>query len=181
MRTVLPIGTLILLVMTAFIAANVPGEPQAPATARASTTSPDQTKPATTASRSAGARRTPCKTPENVSMCYWTHGRLSVWEGTPPFRLWKIGTRRILAVHNGPSRFPPRTVDDLENPEFPTELDRAYEADNRHHKKATGMMWATPPPVFADFEICPLEPEHNGWMQGVCIESAKKIFIERED
>jgi len=99
----------------------------------------------------------------------------------PPFRLWKIGTRRILAVLNGPSHYPSRTVDDLENPEFPTELDRAYEADNRRHKKATGIMWAIPPPVFADFEICPLEPEHKGWMQGVCIESAKNIFMQKDD
>jgi len=95
----------------------------------------------------------------------------------PPFRLWKIGTRRILAVLNGPSHYPSRTVDDLENPEFPTELDRAYEADNRRHKKTTGIMWAIPPPVFADFEICPLEPEHKGWMQCACIESVKNIFI----
>jgi hypothetical protein len=41
-------------------------------------------------------------------------------------------------------------------------------------------MWALPPPVFADFEVCPLEPEQKGWMQPVCVESAKKIFIEKD-
>src|SRR5260370_15840869 len=161
MRTALASGTVMLLVMTAFIAANVPGEPQAPPTEVARTASQEQTKSATTTPPAASKRKISCKTPENASLCYWAHGRLSVWEGTPPFRLWKIGTRRILAIHNGPSRYPPRTVDDFENPEFPAELDRAYEVDNRRHKKATATMWAIPPPVFADFEICPLEPEHK--------------------
>src|SRR5712692_1981570 len=174
------IGTLMLLVMTALIAVNAPGEPQAPATGGTGKTSRGEAKPSARASLSAGGRKIPCKTPENASLCYWTHGRLSVGKATPPFRLWKIGTRRILAVLNGPSHYPPRTVDDLENPEFPAELDQAYEADNRRHRKATGIMWAIPPPVFADFEICPLEPEHKGWMQGVCIESATNIFIEKD-
>ena len=187
MKTTLVTGTLLLLAMVAAFTANAPGEPQAPATKNAGPVSQDVVEQSSTASRGAGKRVTadkrkiPCKTPENASLCYWTHGRLSVWEGTPPFRLWKIGTRRILAVLNGPSHYPSRTVDDLENPEFPTELDRAYEADNRRHKKATGIMWAIPPPVFADFEICPLEPEHKGWMQGVCIESAKNIFMQKDD
>jgi hypothetical protein len=70
--------------------------------------------------------------------------------------------------------------DDVENPEFPPELGRAYAVDNRLHKRATGVMWGVPPPTFADFEVCPLEPERKGWMQDVCIESAKNILIEKE-
>jgi hypothetical protein len=70
--------------------------------------------------------------------------------------------------------------DDVFNPELPAELQRAYEADNRRLKRETGIMWAVPPPVFADFEICPLEPERKGEMQAVCIESAKNIFIEQD-
>ncbi len=178
MRIVL--GTLILLALAALIAAGAPVAPQAPATAVTDTTSQEQAKPSAKAPSSRSASKIPCKTPENAALCYWTHGRLSIWEGTPPFRLWKIGTRRILAVINGPSRYPPRTDDEIENPKFPTELDRAYEADNRRHKRATGIMWAIPPPVFADFEICPLEPEHKGWMQDICIESAKNIVIEKD-
>src|SRR6266567_3520237 len=180
MRQRLSIAALIPFALAASLAANVSTEPQAPEAGRPGTASQDQAKPSAKASLSASARKIPCKTPENAALCYWTHGRLSVWEGTPPFRLWKVGTRRILAVLNGPSRYPPRTVDDLESPEFPAELDRAYEADNRRHKRATGIMWAIPPPVFADFEICPLEPEHKGWMQDTCIESAKNIFVEKD-
>jgi hypothetical protein len=179
-ETGIPYWILVLLAVAAFLMTSLAGQPRAPAHEGAGTTLQDQATTSTKTSPSARGRKIPCKTPENASLCYWTHGRLSVWEGTPPFRLWKIGTHRILAVLNGPSHYPPRTVDDLENPEFPTELDRGHEADNRRHKKATGIMWAIPPPVFADFEICPLEPEHKGWMQGVCVESAKNIFIEKD-
>jgi len=167
--------------MTVLIAANVPGEPQAPATAGASTGAQDKAKPAAKSSPSASTRKIPCKTPENASLCYWTHGRLAVYNGgAPNFRLWKTGTRRILGIFNGPSHFPPAIEEYDENPELPATLLRAYEADNRRHKKVTGIMWAIPPPVFADFEICPLEPEHKGWMQDVCIESATNIFIEKD-
>ncbi len=180
MEIALASGTVMLLVMTAFIAANVPSEPQAPATAGASTTSQDQAKPSAKASPSAGARKIPCKTPESASLCYWTHGRLSVYNGSPSFRIWQIGARHILGVFNGPSHYPARTNDDIENPELPSELYRAYEADNRRLKRETGIMWAIPPPAFADFEVCPLRPEIKRWMQAVCIESAKNIFIERD-
>lgn len=114
-------------------------------------------------------------------MCYWTHGRLSVYEGgAPSYRLWKIGTRRILGIFNGPSHFPPAIEEYDENPELPATLLRAYEADNQRMKKKSGITWTIPPPVFADFEICPLAPERKGEMQSICIESAKNIFVEPE-
>ncbi len=169
-----------LLALAASLTANLPREPQTPATGGAERASQDQAKPTAKASLSASARKIPCKTPENAALCYWTHGRLAVANGNPAFRIWRIGTHRILGVFNGPSHFPPLTVADDESPEFPPELDRAYEVDNRAHKRATGIMWAIPPPVFADFEVCPLDPERKGWMQSVCIESARNIFIEND-
>src|SRR5258707_1146875 len=165
-----------LLAMTALFTASVARQPQAPAHEGADPASRDQAKTSTQTSPSARGRKIPCKTPENASLCYWTHGRLSVWEGGPPsYRLWKIGTRRLLGVFKGPSRFPAFTDDDAFNPEFPTNLERAYEVDGRCWK------WTFPPPVFADFEVCPLEPEKKGEMQSVCIESAKNIFIEHDE
>src|SRR5229473_5129005 len=119
------IGTLMLLVMTALIAVNAPGEPQAPATGGTGKTSRGEAKPSARASPSAGARKIPCKTPESASLCYWTHGRLSVYNGSPSFRIWQIGARHILGVFNGPSHYPARTNDDIENPELPSELYRA--------------------------------------------------------
>ncbi len=87
----------------------------------------------------------------------------------------------MLGVFTGPSRYPARTDDDLENPEFPPELNKAYELNNLRNKKATGMMWTIPPPAFADFEVCPLRPEKRGERRPVCIECAKNIFIQREN
>jgi hypothetical protein len=47
-------------------------------------------------------RKIPCKTPENATSCYWTHGRLGVYNGNPSFRVWRIGTTRIVGIHSGP-------------------------------------------------------------------------------
>jgi len=33
--------------------------------------------------------------------------------------------------------------------------------------------------IFANFEVCPLEPEKPGAMQAACIESAKNIVVEK--
>jgi len=52
-------------------------------------------------------RKIPCKTPENVASCYWTRGRLAFYNGNPPYRLWKIGTKRVLGIFSGPSIWPP--------------------------------------------------------------------------
>lgn len=166
-----------LLALAAFFMVSVAGQPKA-LTPRGAVGagSQSQAKTSTKTSPSAGRRKILCKTPENASLCYWTHGRLSVWEGgAPSYRLWKIGTRRLLGVFKGPSRFPAFTDDDGFNPEFPANLDRAYELDGLHWK------WTSPPPVFADFEVCPLEQEKKGEMQAVCIESAKNIFIQHDD
>ncbi len=181
MRNTLTAGALMTFAVVASFLAGVPGESQAPAKAGANTTSRDQTKPSAKVSQSAGARKIPCKTPENAALCYWTHGRLSVYEGAVPYHIWKIGTRRLLGVFSGPSHYPAMTDDNIFSPEFPAELDRAYEVDNRRHKKATGSMWAIPPPIFADFEVCPLRSEKREERQPVCIESAKNIFVQDDD
>jgi len=181
-KSLIPDWILVLLAIAAFFMASIAGQPQAPAHGGAAGTgSHSQAKTSTKTSLSAKGRKLPCKTPENASLCYWMHGRLSVYNGSPSFRIWQIGRRHMLGVFNGPSHYPAGTNDDIENPELPSELYRAYEADNRRLKRATGIMWAIPPPAFADFEVCPLRQEIKGWMQAVCIESAKNIFIERDD
>jgi len=109
-------------------------------------------------------RKIPCKTPEIAASCYWTHGRLNFANGAPSYRIWKIGTKRILGVYSGPSRYPPRTDKDSELPEFPAEIDKVFRPPNNT--------------VYADFEICPLEQERKGEMQAVCIESAKNVVVE---
>ena len=106
-----------------------------------------------------------CKTPAIANSCYWTHGRLSFYNGTPAFRLWPIGTHHLLGIYSGPSvgiRYDDN--EDNEHPEFPSDVSKKFvPLKNR---------------VFADFEVCPLEPEHRGAMQAACIESAKSILVE---
>jgi len=108
-------------------------------------------------------RKTACKTPENAAICYWAHGRLSLYNGTPSFRLWKIGTHRILGIYSGPEG---EKLDELDNehPGFPASIRQLFKPLSNQ--------------IFADFEICPLEPEHTGVMQAACVESAKNIVVD---
>ena len=110
-------------------------------------------------------RKISCKTPEIASMCYWTRGRFQFYNGTPSYRLWKIGTTRLLGIYSGPSVWTgDPAIRDNEDPELPTNVERIY-------RSPFGQ-------VFADFEVCPLEPERPGFMQGACIESAKNIYVK---
>lgn len=111
------------------------------------------------------ARKIPCKTPENATMCYWTHGRLNFANGDPSYRIWKVGTKRILAVYSGPSTFPPRTDLDNQLPEFPPSVNRVFRPPDN---------W-----IFADFEVCPLKPGRKGEMQAVCVESARNVVVQK--
>ena len=123
-------------------------------------------KPPQVARQDSGERKIPCKMPENASMCYWTRGRLSIYNGNPSLRLWKVGTKRILGIYSGPSTFPPRTNRDSEHPELPSNIE-GLDAPLEEGE------------IFADFEVCPLRPERAGQMQPACIESAKNIFVQR--
>lgn len=107
-------------------------------------------------------RKTPCKTAANAATCYWAHGRLAVYNGTPSIRLWKTGTRRVLGIYSGQGAEDPL---DNEHPELPATLTRAFKEPGDR--------------VFGDFEICPLEPEEAGVMQAACIEFAKNIVVDR--
>jgi hypothetical protein len=118
---------------------------------------------ATGAPQRAPKRKIICKTPEIAASCYWAHGRLAFGNGNPSCRLWKIGTRRILGIYSGPESLKPASVYS-ESPELPANLEHAFKTDLTR--------------VYADFEICPLEPEVAGSMQAACIESAKNIFTE---
>src|SRR5260370_8839015 len=124
--------------------------------------------PANTA-RGAEKRRVACKTPANAATCYWTHGRLSLYNGTSSFRIWKVGTTRMLGIYSGPSVYRPdadvKDLDDNEGPEWPSNIDRAFRPTENH--------------MFADFEVCPLGPEKLRAMQAVCIESAKNIVLKK--
>jgi hypothetical protein len=112
----------------------------------------------------AANRKIACRTPENAASCYWTHGRLGVYNGgVPNVRLWKIGTKRILGILSGPDYN--LADEEKEGPELPPNVERTFKPFSNR--------------IFADFEVCPLEPEKTGVMQRVCIESAKNIVVGR--
>jgi len=123
-------------------------------------------------------RKISCKTPENASMCYWTRGRLRFYNiGRPTYRIWKVGTNRVLGIYAGPSTYPPRTEEDYLL-DFPPRLERAYKLEEeRNIRLKIDTPWLIGD-VFADFEICPLEPDMPGDMQASCIEAAKNIFAD---
>jgi hypothetical protein len=106
-------------------------------------------------------RSVACKTSVKSTTCYWTYGRLAFYNGTPAFRLWKIGTHRLLGVYSGPSVDLNDDHLDNEHPDLPADvLDTVRPIEN----------W-----IIGDFEVCPLEPAQPGAMQAVCIESAKNL------
>jgi hypothetical protein len=111
----------------------------------------------------ASKRKIACKTPSNASSCYRTRGRLALYNGTPAFRLWKVGTHRLLGIYSGPSV--DRHSLDNEEPTLPANVRQVFEPTKNR--------------IEADFEICPLEPERPGAMQAACIESAKNVVVEK--
>jgi hypothetical protein len=120
------------------------------------------------ASASVAEQRTViCKTPAIASSCYTTHGRLSVWNGYVNWRLWKIGTQNMLGIYSGPATFKDRYNNlDSERPELPPNLELLFPN------------YPMDVSVYADFEVCPLEPHIPGNMQAACIESATHIFVK---
>ena len=103
-----------------------------------------------------------CKSrPDLAGACRIVHGRLMFYNGTPSFRIWIIGTQRLLGVHE---------VHYGDNPERPLMPDSIW--------KQTG---GDELELYGDFEVCPLSKERKGWMQMVCIESANNVVTRPYD
>jgi hypothetical protein len=87
--------------------------------------------------------------------CYWVSGRLSTANGTPTFRIWPKGTKRLLGVtsRSGP----------LENADvLPHSLRQARPTFDRD--------------VWGDFRVCPLAPDRAGWMRMVILVDARRLI-----
>jgi hypothetical protein len=91
-----------------------------------------------------------CKTdPDIIDVCFTVHGRLSVWNGSPGLRIWRVGTSRILGVQD-------------DDP-LPENLSKQ-------------MNWGVE--AWGDFEVCPFTKERPGVMQMVCVESAEHVLFK---
>lgn len=92
-----------------------------------------------------------CRTnPNRVGPCFATRGRIRVYNGSLIFRLWRIGTKRLVAI-----------VPD-EDPIMPEAVKQEIEfsAD-----------------VFGNFVLCPFTAEAPGVMQLACIASASDVRV----
>jgi hypothetical protein len=91
--------------------------------------------------------------------CFTVRGRLSVWNGTPTFRLHPDGSKRLLGVVGGDGDPASQTV-------LPTVVLSAMMAP-----PARGELHS----VAGDFRVCPLTADRPGRMRPVCIADASRI------
>lgn len=96
-----------------------------------------------------------CKgNPALVGACFVVRGRLSVYNGNPVYRIWRIGTDRMLGLAGA----------HIGDPEImPRDLGCGPHCD-----------------VYADFLVCPFTKSKPGVMQRVCIEGASKIVRKHD-
>ena len=98
-----------------------------------------------------GADWVTCKNdPDIAAACFIVHGRLSIWNGTPSLRIWRIGTNRIVGVTTETT---------------PENVSRFWEPDDTE--------------IYGDFEVCPFTKDKVGEMQMVCIESASHLLAKQ--
>ena len=95
--------------------------------------------------------------PQLIGKCFNVHGRLSVYNGAPAVRLWRIGTRRVMGISE--QRF---SLPEYRN--LPEDLMKQLNEENE---------------IFGDFLVCPFTPVKPREMQLVCIESAKDVVVKK--
>ena len=95
--------------------------------------------------------------PKLSGKCFSLRGRLSVYNGAPAIRLWKVGTKRILGISE--QRF---AVDGYRN--IPEDLKAQVNQDVE---------------IFADYVVCPFTPQRKGEMQLVCVEEGKNLVVRK--
>src|SRR5260221_9249868 len=96
--------------------------------------------------------------PHVVGECFTVHGRLSFYNGSPGFRIWRIGTTRILGIYD------PVELRG-ERPWLPPAVVRALGDDVGNQ-------------VYGDFRVCPMSRERPGHMQYVCVADATRLVVQ---
>ena len=112
----------------------------------------------TTSAHSTEAPQRCAASPKVVAACFKFRGRLSIHNGIP-VRIWRLGTRRMVAVVDGDGSYEPvlpGEVEDLLGPELPGAV-----------------------AVYGDYEVCPLTKLKPGAMQFVCMVRAANLTARR--
>jgi hypothetical protein len=97
--------------------------------------------------------------PKLVGRCFQVRGRLSVYNGAPALRIWKIGTRRILGISE--QRFQEPGYANL-----PEDIRNQVSGESD---------------LFGDFIVCPFTQPRAGEMQLVCVESGKNLKPRKKE
>ena len=100
----------------------------------------------------------PCsKHPKLVGNCFSVRGRLSVYNGAPALRIWKVGTKRMLGVSE--QRFAVAGYRNVpENVRSQIDQDKA---------------------LFGDYLVCPFTKPKENEMQMVCIEKVTNLVVKK--
>ena len=96
--------------------------------------------------------------PQLSGPCFKLRGRLSFYNGNPSFRIWPVGTTRLLGISGG--RFAHPDVDNIP----PQVRARLGGLDDE---------------LFADFTVCPFENDQPRVMRLICVESAMNIVLRQ--
>jgi hypothetical protein len=86
--------------------------------------------------------------------CRWVEGRLSAYNGSPTFRIWPKGTKRLLGVvsrsgaSDGADLLPPKV----------SRMGPSFDRD----------LWGS-------FRVCPRMPERAGWMRMIVVTDARHL------
>lgn len=95
--------------------------------------------------------------PQLVGTCFTVHGRLSVYNGAPAMRIWRIGTKRMLGVSEQRFAVPGyRNVPETIQKQLNQDVD-----------------------IFGDFLVCPFTRPKAAEMQMVCIEDGKNLRVQK--
>lgn len=96
-------------------------------------------------------------TPSKPFACFWVHGRLDAHNGAPAFRIWPLGTKRVLGV-----------------------VDTMHEADSPGVLPASVQALVSPDAfqvdVFGEFHVCPLMRDRPGFMRPVRLKDARRLI-----
>jgi hypothetical protein len=95
--------------------------------------------------------------PQLVGKCFNVRGRLSIYNGAPAMRIWKIGTKRMLGISEQRFNVPGyRNIPDDVRNQINQEVD-----------------------VFGDFLVCPFTRPKEGEMQMVCVEEGRNLEVRK--
>jgi hypothetical protein len=99
--------------------------------------------------------------------CHWVHGRMALYNGTFSFRIWVIGTHRMLRVVDKDGD----NFNDLD--QLPPALSRALAGYRDDVLRLSSDL------VFADYRICAFTRSRHGVMQSVTLEDARHVRIDK--